>query len=82
MYYYCSSNGRMHLWGWQNFKEAIMGRIIEHSVKGHTVKYIIYQVESEIDNKIIEEYDVICRKLDENEITEVLKRRKERKGEI
>ena len=61
MKYKC--NGKMHLWGWIDFKIAVNGNIISYGTTGSNINYLILEVEKPIDKKICKEFGVSFKKV-------------------
>lgn len=57
MKYKCVAN--LHLWDWENFKQAIDGKILDYCAENHICKWIIYEVDDVIDKEVIEKYNDI-----------------------
>ncbi|WP_160674721.1 hypothetical protein [Clostridium sp. C8-1-8] len=50
--------GKVHLWGWIDFKSSINARIIDYKTEGNYIRWIEFQTNISDDslNKILEEY--------------------------
>jgi hypothetical protein len=52
--------GKLHIWGWHDFKDAINGKIVDYSCIGSIVISIVYEVDAPISKDILSEYGVLA----------------------
>jgi hypothetical protein len=57
-------SGKLHLWGWTNFKDEINGRIIDYNTTGNIINSITYEVEKEIKNEILQKYGLKAERIE------------------
>lgn len=55
--------GSLHIWGWTDFKEEINGRVIAYDTTGNIINSITYEVEKEIDKRVLKKYGLIAQKI-------------------
>ena len=55
--------GKLHIWGWTEFKEKISGKIVSYDTTGNIINFIIFEVEQPIDKKICAEFGVNCKRV-------------------
>ena len=48
--------GKLHLWGWQEFKEAIDGDIVDYETNGNVILSITYVVSTLPNYDIFKKY--------------------------
>lgn len=56
MKYKCT--GKLHIWGWTDFKQAINGNIVSYESDGGIIISITYEVEKPINKKVFEEFGI------------------------
>lgn len=48
-------NSRVHLWNYENFKEAHNAKVVGKSLDGNLIRYILYKIMCEIDKEVLNE---------------------------
>jgi hypothetical protein len=56
-------SGKLHLWGWTNFKDEINGRIIDYNTFGNVINSITYEVDKEIKDGVLQKYGLTAEKI-------------------